>query len=149
MHRLGRGDALPPDAPADFAGLVAWWVGKSADGPPERAALDPTEIARHLASVALLEADGDDFRFRLVGEEVRMRYGALRGRSLGELLSGRSLTETLAEHRACIESGQPTLSRRAEPAADQGDERRYWRLLLPFAQGGRTSVLLAVIRFDF
>jgi len=148
MHRLSAGAALPKDAPADFAALIAWWESKSAGGPPERAGLDPVEIASHLANVALLEAEGEDFRFRLVGEEVRLRYGALRGRRLTELLEGHGLEDTLAEHRACLASGRPTLSRRAEPAADLSDDRRYWRLLLPFARDGRACVLLAVLRFD-
>jgi hypothetical protein len=149
MLILSRGQAPPPEAPGALADLLAWWEGKAACGLPERSALDPIEIAPHLAHVALLDVEaGGDFRFRLVGEEVRARYGALRGLSLGELLAGRAREETLAEHLACAEGGRPTLARHDEPAADSSDEKRYWRLLLPFGRAGRTCVLLAAMRFD-
>ena len=128
--------------------MLAWWESKAVGGLPDRSVLEPTEIGRHLAHVALLDVEERDFRFRLVGEEVRARYGALRGRSLGELLAGRALEETLAEHRACAESRRPTLARRAEATPDSSDLQRYWRLLLPFGRAGRVSTLLAAMRFD-
>ena len=70
--------APPPDAPAGLLDVLAWWKGKAAGALPGRSALDPVEIHRHLSCVALLDVEQDDFRFRLVGEEVRARYGALR-----------------------------------------------------------------------
>ena len=148
MFSICSGKGPPVEAPHALADLLAWWEGKAGGGLPERSALEPTEIGRHLAHVALLDVEAGDFRFRLVGEEVRARYGALRGLSLGELLAGRAREETLAEHHACAESGRPTLARRAEPTADSSDEKRYWRLLLPFGRAGRTCTVLAAMRFD-
>ena len=150
MFKLSCGAPPPPETPLALVELVAWWETKAgaADGLPERSALDPVEIARHLAHVALLDVEEADFRFRLVGEEVQARYGALRGRSLAEMLSGHAREETLAEHRACAETRRPTLARRAEPTFDSSDERRYWRLLLPFGRAGRTAFILAAMRFD-
>ena len=148
MFKMSCGVAAPAEAPAVLTALLAWWRGKSGGGLPPRSALEPTEIGRALAYVALLDVEADDFRFRLVGEEVRARYGPLRGRRLGDLLSGGAREETLAEHRACAESCRPTLAHRTEPADDHSDEKRYWRLLLPFGRAGRASVLLAAMRFD-
>ena len=136
-------------APADLLQLAGWWEAKAAGGLPRRSALDPVEIASHLASVALLDVEEEDFRFRLIGEEVAARYGLLRGRNLRQLLSGDALTDALSEHRVCAESGQPTLAHRIDPTADGSDLRRYWRLLLPFGLDGRTTTILAAMHFEW
>jgi hypothetical protein len=148
MTKLSCGMGPPPGAPRPLAELLAWWEAKAHCGLPERSRLEPAEIARHLAQVALLDVEGRDFRFRLAGEGMQARYGALRGRRLSELLAGRALAEALAEHHACVETRRPTLARRAEPAPDSSDTRRYWRLLLPFGRAGDVAVLLAAMRFD-
>lgn len=148
MRVLAIGDAPPAEIPSRLHELLRWWEAKAGGELPERAALDPVEIAGHLAHVALLEAEGGDFRFRLTGEEVRARYGSLRGRSLSEVLSGRARMDALAEHRACVAHRRPTLSRRAEPVTDGSDQRRYWRLLLPFGRDGEAALVLAAMQFD-
>ena len=140
--------APPPDAPAALLDALGWWEGKAAGALPDRSALDPVELRRHLSCVALLDVEGDDFRFRLVGEEVRARYGALRGRSVCEALMGDARAETLAEHRACAVGRRPTLARRNEPTCDGSDQRRFWRLLLPFGDDERTTAILGVMHFD-
>ena len=140
--------APPPDAPAALLEALAWWEGKAAGALPDRSALDPVELRRHLSCVALLDVEQEDFRFRLVGEEVQARYGALRGRSVCESLTGNARAETLAEHRACAASRQPTLARRKEPTLDGTDQRRFWRLLLPFGEQERTTAILGIMHFD-
>lgn len=147
--RLLTPDAGPAaEAPASLVELAAWWERKAVGGPPDRSALEPTELGRHLPCLALLDVEEDDFRFRLAGEEVRSRYGSLRGRSLTELLSGDARAQTLAEHRQCVESRRPVLARHADPTPDGTDRRRYWRLLLPFGSDGRPTALLAAMHFD-
>lgn len=148
LRVLELGEALPEEAPSRLGELLRWWEAKAGGAMPDRAALDPVEIASHLAYVALLDIEAADFRFRLTGEEVRARYGPLRGRSLSELLSGRARLDTLAEHRACVVNRRPTLARRSEPTPDGSDQRRYWRLLLPFGRNGEAAVILAVMQFD-
>lgn len=111
------GAAPPSGAPAALLELAAWWEAKAARGMPARAALDPVEVGRHLAHVALLDPDGADFRFRLAGEELRARYGPLSGRSLGEVLSGDARAQALREHRACAAGQRPTLARRPSAAS--------------------------------
>lgn len=140
--------APPPGAPAALLDALGWWESKAAGALPDRSALDPVEIRRHLSCVALLDVEQDDFRFRLVGEEVRARYGALRGRSICEALMGNARAETLAEHRACAAGRQPTLARRSEPTCDGTDQRRFWRLLLPFGEDKRTTAILSLMHFD-
>lgn len=138
---------LPVDTPAQLLDLLAWWEAKAAAELPDRSALDPVEIGSHLHCVALLDIEGDDFRFRLGGEEVRARYGPLRGRSLSELLSGEARIEALAEHRTCARTRRPTLAHRSEPAADGTEKPPYWRLLLPFGREGDSAVILAAMHF--
>src|SRR5690606_925526 len=96
----------------------------------------------------LLEVADGEFRFRITGEDIRSRYGSLRDRPVGDVLSGCARAEILAEHRACADGGRPTLMRRCEAAADGTDLRRYWRLLLPFGRAGRTTALLAAMHFE-
>jgi hypothetical protein len=148
VRLLAPGAEPVAEAPASLLELVEWWERKAVGGLPDRGALDPTEFGRHLPCVALLDVAEDDFRFRLAGEEVISRYGLLRGRSVGELLSGDARAETLAEHRKCVASRRPVLTRRTEPASDGTDRRRYWRLLLPFGREGRPSAILAAMHFD-
>lgn len=143
---LGAG--TPQNTPGALLDLIAWWEAKAAGGLPGRGALDPVEIGRHLSCIALLDVEEDDFRFRLAGEEVRARYGSLRGRSVRSALSGDARTETLAEHRACALGRRPSLVRRTGPTSDGSDERRYWRLLLPFGDEGRTTAILAGMHFE-
>jgi hypothetical protein len=145
---LTPGAAPPCEAPSALRELIAWWQGKAGGALPDISALDPVELRRHLASVALLDVEEGDFRFRLVGEEMRARYGPLRGRRLSDCLIGEALADTAAEHRACAAAGRPTLARRAAPRCDGTDRRRYWRLLLPFGREGRTAVILAAMQFD-
>lgn len=147
MWVLSRGAALPADAPSQLLELLAWWEAKAAGDLPDRSALDPVEIGHHLHYVALLDVEEGDFRFRLGGEEMRSRYGPLRGRKVSELLSGEARTEALAEHRACAVSRRPTLAHRSEPAADGTEKRRYWRLLLPFGCEC-SAVILAAMHFN-
>jgi hypothetical protein len=148
VRLLAPGAQPAAEAPAALVELADWWERKAAAGLPDRCALDPVEFGRHLPFVALLDVEPDDFRFRLAGEEVRSRYGPLRGHSLGELLSGEARAQTLAEHRQCVEARRPVLTRHAEPTSDGTDRRRYWRLLLPFGRDGRATAILAAMQFD-
>ena len=142
-------NASPPcETPVELRHLLEWWEVKAGQGLPDRRRIDPVEIDRHLANVALLYIEGEDFRFRLVGERLRMRYGAVKGRNLADLLSGRGRSEILGEHRTCTAERRPTLMRRGAPTCDGTDVRRYWRLLLPFGEGGVPVALLAAMRFD-
>lgn len=147
LRVLSAGAALPAEAPASLLDLVHWWEAKAAGAVPDRGALDPVEIGPHLPHIALLDVEEDNFRFRLVGGEMQSRYGALRGRSICELLCGHARAETFAEHRACAGGGRPTLAHRTEPTIDGTDQRRYWRLLLPFARNGRAAGILAAMYF--
>src|SRR3546814_12713224 len=85
-----------------------------------------------LPNLLLLDTIDDDFRFRLVGEAVNTRYvHGLRGRTLGEVLSGTVLDETLDEHRRCVEDLAGVLVQNSLGVAALDDLKLYARLLLP------------------
>src|SRR3546814_9678513 len=92
---------------------------RSARPAPERGDIDPLAMPALLPNLLLLDTIDDDFRFRLVGEAVNTRYGhGLRGRTLGEVLSGTVLDETLDEHRRCVEDLAGVLVRSEEHTSE-------------------------------
>ncbi len=146
-----------PDAPpAELAGydgparlLAAWrrWCGDRAM--PRRSDIEPLDIPDLLSALALLEADGADFRFLLVGETVSARYGhRLKGRRLGELMTGRALRYTLDEHRQCAPGANGLLVDRMHSESGLDDVQRYVRLILPISDSdGRCRYILAIMQF--
>jgi hypothetical protein len=62
--------AVTPDKP--WLELYRYWLDKHVDGwPPARRDLDPPlEIPSLLARLMLIELDGDEFRYRLVGSDI-------------------------------------------------------------------------------
>src|SRR3546814_15718810 len=100
-----------------------------------------------LPNLLLLDTIDDDFRFRLVGEAVNTRYGhGLRGRTLGEVLSGTVLDETLDEHRRCVEDLAGVLVQNSLGVAALDDLTLYARLLLPLdVAAGRSGHIIGTI----
>lgn len=138
----------PAETPVGLLELLAWWQAKAGGELPDRGVIDPLEVRRHLPCIALLDVEDGDFRFRLAGEELQSRYGALRGQSVGASLLSKARAEVLAEHRACAVGRQPTLARRTEPMPNSAHQRRYWRLLLPFGKDEQTTTILAMVHFE-
>ena len=132
------------------ARLLFVWNGWCRDRTaPTRDDVDPIDMPGLLANLLLLDVDGDDFRFRLVGEAVNSRYGhGLKGRRLSELLDGAALDETMYEHRRCVDDRAGVLVRNTRDAATLGDQLLYTRLLLPLADAeGRMRHVIGVMEF--
>lgn len=139
---------LPEGADDKLRQFLAYWRAKCPPGGlPRRADIDPTEIPRLLAAILLIDVDGGDFRFRLAGQDLVLRYGNLRGRSLGELMAGGELADTLAEHRHCGAARLPVYSENTIRSAGAGDWFLYERLLAPLAADGAVGVLAGVMTF--
>ena len=146
-------DTAPPgferfDGPAR---LLAAWLHWRGDGRPmpSRHDIDPLDIPHLLATVFLLDLEGEDFRFRLVGEDVNERYGhRLTGRRLTELMSGPALEETLEEHRQCVRDQVAVLVDNTGFSAGLYDVQRYVRLILPIADAeDRVAFIIGVMQF--
>lgn len=139
-------EALPADAHDDLRQFFAYWQSKAAAGAlPRRRAIDPMEIVRLLPRVFLLDVEAADFRFSLVGQDIADRYGHLKGKSLGELMAGRELEMTLAEHRRCVTSRLPVFSENTMQSVSLGDQQIYQRLLTPYTCDGVAVTCLAGI----
>lgn len=133
-------DVLPEGADQKLSQFLGYWRSKCSAGRlPARREIDPTEIVPLLAAIFLMDVDGEDFRFRLVGQDIVARYGSLRGRALRELMVGRELELTIAEHRRCIVARQPVYSENTVQSAGTGDWQLYQRLLTPL--GGAHGVV--------
>src|SRR3546814_12228141 len=105
LRSIAADGALPDSADGRLQRFLDYWRSKcQADRLPHRRDIDPTEIIPLLAAIFLMDVEAGDFRFRLVGQDIVTRYGALTGRQLGGMPAGNALADTLAQHRLC---GQP------------------------------------------
>lgn len=129
---ISDNDLLPAGVHDDLWQFLAYWREKAAIRLPRRREIDPLAIARLLPRILLLDVEVDDFRFSLVGEEITIRYGHVKGKSLRELMSGPELDLTLEEHRLCVVTRLPVYSQNTLESATSGDQQIYQRLLLPF-----------------
>lgn len=148
FRTIAADGVLPADADDKLHAFLAYWRAKCPPhGLPRRGDIDPTEIPHLLAAILLVDVEGGDFRFRLAGQDLVQRYGNLRGRSLGELMSGRELADTLAEHRRCVTARLPVYSENTIRSAGAGDWFLYQRLLVPLDSGGTVNILAGVMSF--
>lgn len=130
--------------------LATWNDWRLRRAAPDRHDVDPLAMRGLLANVFILDTlDGDDFRFRLVGDTVNSRYdGRLKGQSLRQLLNGPTLDETLIEHRRCAVDLQGVFVRNGVGTATPDDLTVYGRLLLPIGvQGGVARHILGLMEF--
>ena len=142
--------SLPEGADDRLHRFLDYWRGKCSDGVlPHRRDIDPTEIAPLLATIFLVDVAADDFRFRLVGQDIVTRYGSLKGRGLRELMSGDELERTMREHRLCVDTRLPVYSENTMQSAGTGDWQLYQRLLAPLAgDAGGVTALAGVMAFS-
>lgn len=129
--------------------LDAWREARIGRLAPERQDLQPEKMPRVLSRVFILDVVPDDFRFRLVGEEINRRYGhKLKGHSISGLLDGTVLEDTLKEHRACAMQLKAVLTCRHTYAVDPEDRLTYDRLLLPLSiDAGVARHIVGAMRF--
>ncbi|MDF1792593.1 MAG: PAS domain-containing protein [Thalassobaculaceae bacterium] len=145
-----RVDAVVAAHPKAAALLSAWrtWRG-GGRALPDRGAIDPLDIPWLLANLVLLDVEQDDFRVRLVGELVASRYAhRLKGKCIGELMTGSSRDETLYEHRRCVEERRPVLTTHTDAQTSLGDINAYVRLILPLGEpDSEPSHIIGVMDF--
>ncbi len=131
---------------AELRALYEYWRRKHRGSQlPSRADIDPLEIPRLLANIALLEVTGaaEDFVFALAGSRIEEVHGrSLKGVSLLQL---HKELESAPSVRFCVEAVTTR-----EPQIHQADLKEYgkahWvcrRLILPLSSDGeRVDTLL-------
>lgn len=128
-----------------------WLAKRGVRSMPARADIDPVEMRAWLPQTLLAEplADGD-FRFRLVGTDVRNRLGReMTGRRLSELpVPADQLRILIAEYRSAVTGRAPTHHFHDHPKEHPGTPIRFGRLLLPLSADGETVDLLLGVRHD-
>ena len=146
---ISAAGALPEGADDRLCRFLDYWRTKCVDGAlPHRRDIDPIDIAPLLSAILMLDVAGDDFRFRLLGQDIVARYGSLKGRTLRELMSGAELERTLAEHRLCRDRRLPVYSENSLQSAGSGDWLLYQRLLAPLAgDDGGVAALAGIMAF--
>lgn len=142
---ISANDLLPAGVHDDVWQFLAYWRERAAVRLPRRREIDPLAIARLLPRILLLDVEVDDFRFSLAGEEITIRYGNLKGKSLRDLMSGAELELTLEEHRLCVVTRLPVFSQNTLESASRGDQQIYQRLLTPFGTEDDAVTCLAGI----
>ncbi len=119
--------------------LIAYWRGlQSVTGRVERSAIDPGEFRSVLASISLVEVEGNgDCRFRIAGSRLRQIFGA---EARGQLVS-----EIAGRHGDAYALGLSAALERAAPVGgvikDDGQLHAWLRLPLLDSSGRMTQVL--------
>jgi len=146
------GAEVPPPADARVVHVLAHWRTQVRDGRlPARVNIDPVALGRVLPNISILDVVGDgDFRFRLAGEALNQRYGALKNCRLSELMDVTLLRLNLEGTRTCVEQGVAVFTRDTERTSRRlGDRQIVQRLLMPLAVDGATvDALLCVMIFE-
>lgn len=129
--------------------LAAWQRWRGDRIVPERTDVDVVELPALLEHLVLLDVEDKDFRFRLVGETIANRYAVrLKGKTIGAVMSGTSLDETLYEHRRCAEDRRAVLVTHTDTMTSLGDIKTYMRLLLPLGGSGpKASHIIGIMHF--
>jgi hypothetical protein len=131
--------------------LNSYWEGlRGTAVMPPRERLDPIEIPRLLAHLALVETAPalSDFRFRVWGTELTRVFGEDRSwRRFGALNHIENWQDVFAPYGRVAETGVPELTEDRIVASDRA-HLTYQRLMLPFGEGaGRVSHVLAGFAF--
>ena len=142
---------LPARYAKDIVDLHRQWQVLAGGDAPARDTIDPLSMPRLLPVLAIMElvVDVDDWRYALVGEEVRqMIGGSVKGRLLGDVLAGdaddarrvrKLYDETVSVGRPTISFGRHTVG--------FGTQREFARLLFPYRDrnGALTTLLLLLV----
>ncbi|HYE52115.1 MAG TPA: PAS domain-containing protein [Azospirillaceae bacterium] len=148
---LCDGGAMAPVAlDASLRQLHGYWRTLSPRGlPPQRSALDPFEIRELLPRILLLQVveDGEDFEYRIAGQEVENATGrSLRGLRLTDVAGRRGRDRVLDDYRRVALEGRPHFRRdRLEGGVRP---MGFQRLILPLHTGKAVTHIVGAMVFD-
>ncbi len=120
---------------------------------PSRAEIDPLDVPDLLSIIFLIdvvdEAEGPEFRFRLVGSKIVEVVGwDPTGQSFTSFYDEENLEEMTALYGQVATSGEPFLNSATAPFSNK-DYVRLVRLLLPLSEDGvRVDMILGCLFFE-
>lgn len=138
---------LPARYSTHIVDLHRQWHALAGGAVPARDGIDPLSMPRLLPVLAIMELvpEANDWRYALVGEEVRqMIGGSVKGRLLGDVLA-RDQDDARRVRRLYDETihlRQPTISF-GRHTVGFGTHREFARLLFPYHD--RTSALTTLL----
>jgi hypothetical protein len=144
--------ALPKSLDPGQARVLAYWSGLKR-GEAKLPFWDDVSLSAlpDLAANLLLLEVGEAptrFRFGMVGEEIKRRYGGdLMGKFVDEIISRPPFEFLNSQVSATVESRAPTYYRHATPrTAGPGAAHAYSRLILPLWGDGAIRMLLCAVK---
>ena len=144
--------ALPGKLEPDHARVLAYWVGlrRGEANMPFWDDLNLSALPDLAAKLMLLELAETPMRFRfgMVGDEIKSRYGAdLIGKFVDEIEVRAPLQYLKSQISATVESSAPTYYRHVSgKAARTRAPDAYSRLILPAWGDGQIRMLLGAVR---
>lgn len=124
--------------------LLAHWQDRRGHSPwPSRTDIDPVDLKDLLGWLMLIEREGDDFRYRLVGSKiVEITQLDATGQTLGALPEADYYAMVRSNCRLVVETGMPNASRYHHTL--NGRTARFERLELPLGPLGRAPDMILV-----
>jgi hypothetical protein len=138
---------LPARYAKDMLALYRQWHALGGGEAPARDTIDPLSMPRLLPVLAIMEMapEANDWRYALVGEEVRqMIGGSVKGRLLGDVLAkdAEDARRVRSLYDETIRLGQPTISFGRHTVGFK-TYREFGRLLFPYRD--RSSALTTLL----
>ncbi|MGO8918396.1 MAG: PAS domain-containing protein [Stellaceae bacterium] len=130
---------------------LAYWAGKrDRRTMPRRRDLDPAEIARLLPNLQLIDVQGDQFRYRLVGTALVEAFGYdYTGKTPHELFTGPRADFVCALYRSVRDGRRPMFNRNRYTTTKDLDLIAN-RLYLPLSEDDhQVNMIFGAFTFEF
>jgi len=140
-------DVMPPV----FRPVLHAWFDRRATGTcPTTAAMDPFVVPALAAHVVLIQVEGEDYTYRIVGESIRqIVQEPLKGRSVRAVMGDTEYYRLVtAQFRMAVARRWPYYSIHYCLRPDDQTQIGAWRIVLPYTDGERVTRLMNFQLFD-
>lgn len=128
-------------SPAVQAFHAYWQRLQGKRGLPAKSQVDIADVPRLAANLMLLRVTYDplDFEYRIVGDEIAVRLGSVKGRRVREAALINVDTSAYRNYCAVVEARRPQFLEGWAPISFRGEERHLLsRVHCPLSEDGRT-----------
>jgi hypothetical protein len=127
-----------------------WLALKGARAFPTKAEFDPTAIPHLLPGTLLLKVVEDplDFEYRIIGEEIVVRLGNLKGKRVRDAALLNATSTAYQNYCAVVESGRPQFLEGSAMLSFRDRPARVSRVHCPLSgDGARVDHILSYVAF--